>query len=198
MTFRSPRSPTAQSVDAILNRLPAHSRTQYARTMAGVRSQFHRDEEIRRRQEVEATLAANEPGRTIMNVLRVSEGGTIAMRSSTAKQERAKLLRAFIQNHCVKAMPGTHPFFRSLYALLYLQALKAEKGGAGKRRVEWEVDMAVFSEASGGSWMADSIELLKGVSRLSAIILELVADSRRSFAYPTGPRMLGADQRVAT
>lgn len=115
----------AQAVDSILNRLPAHSKTIYARTMASVRSQFHRDEELRRRQQVEAALAANEPGRKIMEVLRVAEGGTIAMRSKKAKQERAQRLRSFITEHCQKAMPGTHPFFRSLHLLLCLQVSAA-------------------------------------------------------------------------
>lgn len=163
--------------------------------MAAMRSQFHRDEEIRRREQVEAALVANEPGRRIMDALGVREGGKIAMRSSRAKQERAKLVKTFIQNHCVKAMPGTHPFFRSLYAMLFLQALGAGKGGAGKRRVEWEIDMAVFSEASGGTWLADSIELLKGVSRRSGE--KAAPNNSDGFAF-AGPRMLGADQGVAT
>lgn len=173
----------AQSIDTILNRLPPSSRTIYARTMASVRSQWHREEELKRRELVERTLEGVEPGAKVKAVLGVKEGGTIAMRSKRAKQARAEGLKAVLEEHCQQAMPGVHPFFRSLHYNLVLQvsslvsgalfeadhrlsaqSLKANKGGAGKRRVEWEVDMAVFSEASGGSWMVDSIELLKGVS----------------------------------
>lgn len=88
------------------------------------------------------------------------------MRSAKAKKERAALVAAFIQAHCMKGLPGTQPFFRSLYTLLRLQGLKASKGGAGKRRAEWEIDTAVFSEAGGGTWMQDSIDVLKSVSSL--------------------------------
>ena len=111
----------AQSVDSILNRLPLSARPIYARTMAGVRSQFHRDEELRRRRQAESALAATEPGRIVREALSVAEGGTIAMRSARAKQERARRLKTFIAEHCQKAMPGVHPFFRSLYLCLYLQ-----------------------------------------------------------------------------
>lgn len=160
----SSASPPAQAVDSVLNRLPAGSRTAYARTMASVRSQFHLDSEIRRRASVESALAAARPGQLIMDTLRISEGGTVAMRSPRARKERAERLRGFIRAHCLKGLPGTLPFFKSLYAVLFLQGRKAERGGAGKRRVEWEVDVAVFSEAGGGTWMVDSIECLKSVS----------------------------------
>lgn len=131
--------------------------------MASVRSQFHREEELRRRRAVEDALAATKPGQIVMDVLRVSEGGAAAMRSSIARRLRSTRLKAFIDEHYVKAMPGTHPFFHSLCAAMVLQSLPAEQGGAGKRRIEWEVDVAVFCEAIGGSWLQDSIELLKGV-----------------------------------
>lgn len=151
-------------MDTTLQRLPAASRTAFARTLAAVRSQFHRDEEIRRRAEVEALLSACEPGQKVREALRISEGGTTAMRSRRARNERREGLAAFVRGHCLKGLPGTQPFFRSLYAVLYLQGLSAAKGGAGKRRVEWEVDVAVITEAGGGSWMKDSVETLKGVS----------------------------------
>ncbi|KAL8292287.1 hypothetical protein RQP46_001753 [Phenoliferia psychrophenolica] len=164
----------AQAVDSVLNRLPAGSRTAYARTMASVRSQFHRDEEIRRRSEVERALALARPGKAIMERLQISEGGTVAMRSPKARKERADRLAGFIKAHCLKGLPGTLPFFRSLYAVLYLQQLKASKGGAGKRRVEWEVDVTVFSEAGGGTWMQDSIDCLKSVLGFTEKVKERV------------------------
>lgn len=132
--------------------------------MASVRSSYHRDEEIRRRSAVERALSLATPGRAIMDRLQVSEGGTAAMRSPTASKERKARLGAFVRAHCLKGLPGTLPFFRALFAVLCLQQLAVGKGGAGKRRVEWEVDVSVFSEAGGGTWMDDSVECLKAVS----------------------------------
>lgn len=134
--------------------------------MASVRSNFHRDEEIRRRTAVEAMLASTSPGQAVKTALQISPESTsvAAMRAAKARQIRREGLRVFIESNCVKAMPGTHPFFRSLYAALYLQGLQSAKGGAGGRCVEWEVDVAVFSEAGGGeSWGTEAIETLKGV-----------------------------------
>lgn len=61
-------------------------------------------------------------------------------------------------------MIGVHPFFTSLYVALHLLGRPAKDGGAGKRRLDWDVDTMVFSEAGAGSFLGDSIELLKGVS----------------------------------
>lgn len=98
-----------------------------------------------------------------MKALKVSEGGINTMRSSLARKNRKELLKGFIKNYGERGLVGTQPFLKSLCAVLWLQGLPVGKGGAGKRRVEWEVDVAVFSEAGGGSWMIDSIEILKAV-----------------------------------
>ena len=161
------KDPTAAiKVDSILSKLAAGSRTAYARTMAKVRAEYHLSEEIRRRQEVEKVLEVK-PGSEVMKALRISEGGTSAMRSKVARRVRQESLRAFIKSHCVRDMPGTLPFFKSLYAVMYLQSLAAKKGGAGKRRVEWEIDVAVFTEAGAGDWLIDSVTFLKAVSLFS-------------------------------
>lgn len=97
------------------------------------------------------------------------------MRSRAARRLRSQLLKTFILTHCDKSMPGTHPFFKGLYGALRVQSLPERFGGAGPKRVEWEVDVAVFSEAGGGSWMQDSIEALKAVS---CEFIEEVADGR--------------------
>ncbi|GAA5857841.1 hypothetical protein JCM8547_006000 [Rhodosporidiobolus lusitaniae] len=163
----------AKQVDALLAKLPPSFRTPYARTMAAVRAAFHRDEEIRRRQVVEATLASTSPGASVKKALQISPESTsvAAMRSSRARQIRREGLKAFLDANCVKAMPGTHPFFKSLFATLWLQGLDSSKGGAGERCVEWEVDVAVFSEAGGGAgWGNEAIETLKGVLGMSEIV----------------------------
>jgi hypothetical protein len=45
-------------------------------------------------------------------------------------------------------MPGTKPFFEGLWAVMRLEVVPENLGGAGRRRIEWEIDDAVFKEAS--------------------------------------------------
>lgn len=45
-------------------------------------------------------------------------------------------------------MPGTKPFFESLWAIMRLQVLPETLGGAGPCRIRWEFDDAVFKEAA--------------------------------------------------
>lgn len=150
----------ARLVEATLARLPAASRQAYARTMATVRSQFHADEARARRAAVEDALA------------RAGEGGVLGgslvaeRRGKAARRARAERLGDFLGTYCIKGMVGTHPFCRALHGVLSLQGLEVGMGGPGRRRVEWEVDVAVFTEAGGGDWMKDSIELLMAVSRV--------------------------------
>lgn len=96
------------------------------------------------------------------------------MRSSKARKARHQAFKAFIDSNCVKQIPGCHPFFRSLFAALWLQSIEPARGGAGARRVEWEVDVAVFTEAGGGeSWTREAVEALKGVSPSQVLRLSL-------------------------
>lgn len=155
-------------VDRILKGLPHSSKTAYARTMAQVRAGFHRDEAIKQRSLVETLLDETSPGAQVRASLEISEGGVVAMRSKLARTSRAEALKLFLATRA--SLPGTLPFLRSLYAVLYLQALEPRKGGAGKRRVEWEVDVAVFSEAAGGEWARESIQILKAVSFASPLM----------------------------
>jgi hypothetical protein len=45
-------------------------------------------------------------------------------------------------------MAGTKPFFEGLWAIMRLQVLPEDLGGAGSRRIEWELDDAVFMESA--------------------------------------------------
>ncbi|GAA6054581.1 hypothetical protein JCM3770_000061 [Rhodotorula araucariae] len=165
----------ARQVDAILQRLNASFRTPYARTMATVRTAFHRDEEIRRRSHVESLLASTQPGATIKALLSISPDSTsiTALRSSAARRYRRTRLREFIGANCTASMPGTHPFFKALFAALWVQAMDPRAGGAGERVVDWEVDMAVFTEAGGNeAWASEAIEALKGVLGMTERIKE--------------------------
>ncbi|GAA5851135.1 hypothetical protein JCM9279_000334 [Rhodotorula babjevae] len=156
----------ARQVDSILQRLPAPFRTAYARTMSSMRSAFHRDEQARRLAEVDSLLATTAPSATIKRLLAISPDSTsvVALRSPAARQHRRERLRAFLAANCTAAMPGPHPFFKALFAALWLQALDERKGGAGGRCVEWTVDVAVFTEAGGNEqWASEAVEALKGV-----------------------------------
>jgi hypothetical protein len=57
-----------------------------------------------------------------------------------AKKERSERLKGFLKTHAGKNNIGVTPFFVSLHTALRLQTGEEGKGGAGERRVEWEVD----------------------------------------------------------
>ncbi|BGP48741.1 hypothetical protein JCM10450v2_004617 [Rhodotorula kratochvilovae] len=143
--------------------------------MATVRTAFHRDEEVRRRSQVDSLLASTQPGATIKGFLSISpeSNSLAALRSSAARTHRRARLREFIDMNCTAAMPGTHPFFTALFAALWVQAMDSRRGGAGERIVEWEVDVAVFTEAGGNeAWAGEAIEALKGVLGMTERIKE--------------------------
>ncbi|GAA5936739.1 uncharacterized protein JCM15063_001971 [Sporobolomyces koalae] len=178
---------SARKVGELLAKLPPSSVAFYSRAMANVRSEYHRDKEVERRIQVETVLESMMPGSTVKQALGVSledgmGGGVAAMRSSKARQIRRRAFKAFVDANCVKAIPGCHPFFRGLFAALWLQSINSSRGGAGIRRVEWEVDVAVFTEAGGGeAWARDAVEALKGILGMSERIKEPVhTDTFRS------------------
>lgn len=75
-----------------------------------------------------------------------------------------------MRNWCNQGMPGTKPFFEAyvffvipftrfliiypyeisdrLWALMRLQVIPEDLGGAGRNRIDWEFDDAVFKEAA--------------------------------------------------
>ncbi|GJN90986.1 hypothetical protein Rhopal_004000-T1 [Rhodotorula paludigena] len=170
----------AQQVDSILQRLPAAHRTAYARTMSAVRTAFHRSEEQRRRAEVEHLLSSTAPAEGLKAHLGISRESTSvkALRSPAARAYRRARVKEFVAAHCVKDMPGTHPFFRALWAALSMQA----QGAAEARCIEWEVDVAVFAEAGGSpEWARDAVVLLKSVLGMSERVKKAsYADSLRT------------------
>ncbi|GAA5883299.1 hypothetical protein JCM3774_004141 [Rhodotorula dairenensis] len=175
----------SRQVDLTLARLPAAFRTAYARAMADVRAEFHRDQHVRQRRLVDDALAEVTPASVVKAHLSSSwlaEAVDARMRSPPARSIRADRLRAFLAAHCSEAMPGPHPFLRGLYALLWLQA---QSRVAGARCAEWTVDVAVFTEAgTGQAWTRDAVELLKGVlgmsDRIQPETASTYADSTRT------------------
>jgi hypothetical protein len=74
-------------------------------------------------------------------------------------------MERFVKSWCTMGMPGTKPFFEgcvtvmsrftpililkcSLWAVFRLQIIPQKLGGAGRCRIEWEFDDAVFKEAA--------------------------------------------------
>jgi len=160
--------------------------------MATVRSQFHKDAASSRRAEVDKLLLDTLPSSIVIKAVG-NDSSLSAMRSPRARQERLDRLKKFINAHCVRNMVGAHPFFNSLCAVLHLMSLPARKSGSGKRRVEWEIDLAVFCEAGGESFLVDSIQFLKGVLGFEDYLKPLVASSLR-MSIATSTNTYDADE----
>ncbi|EGG10554.1 uncharacterized protein MELLADRAFT_103218 [Melampsora larici-populina 98AG31] len=165
-----------KSVEQIIKQLPAASKAAFTKQMASIRSQFHRDAASSRRAEVDKLLLETLPSSLIIKSVG-NDSSLSAMRSPRARQERKDRLQKFIMAHCVRNMVGVHPFFSSLCAVLHLLIIPARKGGSGKRRIEWDIDLALFCEAGGEPFLRDSIEFLKGVLGFEDHLKPLTAPS---------------------
>jgi hypothetical protein len=82
----------------------------------------------------------------------------------------ARTFDAFISSDLLLRSGTEYRFLPLVYALLVLQNLPSSYGGAGRRRMEWELDDAVFKEAAGNEFMQEAIDVLKGVCAFSLIL----------------------------
>lgn len=137
--------------------LPPSQRAPFSRIQASIRSAYHRSVNERRHAEFQAHLSATTPGGSLMPHARAHP------RDKVAQKERYERTERFVRNWCNAGMPGTKPFFEALWAVLRLQVIPENLGGAGAYRIEWEFDDAVFKEAAGKDFMLEAIDLLKGV-----------------------------------
>ncbi|KDR75189.1 hypothetical protein GALMADRAFT_122854 [Galerina marginata CBS 339.88] len=137
--------------------LPPSQRAPFSRLQASIRSAYHRSVNARRHAEFQAHLSATTPGGSLMPHARLNP------REKTAQKERYERMERFVRNWCNAGMPGTKPFFEALWALMRLQVIPEDLGGAGRNRIEWEFDDAVFKEAAGKDFMLEAIDFLKGV-----------------------------------
>ncbi|KAH9485115.1 hypothetical protein JR316_0002022 [Psilocybe cubensis] len=137
--------------------LPPSQRAPFSRLQASIRSAYHRSVNARRHAEFQAHLSATTPGGSLMPHARADP------RSKAAQKERYERAERFMRNWCNTGMPGTKPFFEALWAVMRLQVIPENLGGAGKFRIEWEFDDAVFKEAAGKDFMLEAIDFLKGV-----------------------------------
>jgi hypothetical protein len=163
--------------------LPQSQRATYSRIQAAVRSQFHADAAARRNAEFRARMAAVQAGGSLAPHARADP------HSPEARKERYERLEKFIANWCTTGMPGTKPFFEGLWAVLRLQTLPESLGGAGARRIEWEIDDAVFKEAAGKDFMFEAVDVFKGVSRPFFQFDALSTNSSRTFPRFSASRM---------
>ncbi|KAI0823751.1 hypothetical protein BC628DRAFT_1420755 [Trametes gibbosa] len=137
--------------------LPPSQRAPFARLQASIRSSYHASINARRDAEYKAHLSATKPGGSLMPHSRAEPRGALA------KKERYDRFDRFIRTWCTMGMPGTKPFFHGLWAVMRMQVIPQDLGGAGPFRIEWEIDDAVFKESGGKEFMLEAIDVLKGV-----------------------------------
>ncbi|TFY82297.1 hypothetical protein EWM64_g1711 [Hericium alpestre] len=162
----NPRTPRYYDQDEESGRLMTHTlatlppsqRAPYAKLQGSVRSAYHASINARRTAEFRAHLSATTPGASLMPHSRADPHG------SQARKERIERFERFVGSWCTLGMPGTKPFFEGLWAVMRLQVVPENLGGAGPYRIEWEIDDAVFQEAAGKNFMLEAINVLKGVS----------------------------------
>ncbi|KAI5123062.1 hypothetical protein M0805_000496 [Coniferiporia weirii] len=140
-----------------LTSLPPSIRANYARIQAHIRASYHTFLAARRKAEFQAHLSATVPGGSLAAHSRSNPNGPLA------KRERWERFDRFVKAWCNVGMPGTKPFFESLWAVMRLQVVPENLGGAGCKRIEWEFDDAVFMESAGKEFMLEAIDVLKGV-----------------------------------
>ncbi|KAI0082057.1 hypothetical protein K474DRAFT_1671574 [Panus rudis PR-1116 ss-1] len=169
--------------------LPPSQRAPFARLQASIRSAYHASVNARRHAEFQARLSATQPGGSLMPHSRADPSGPLA------QKERYERLERFVRTWCNVGIPGTTPFFQGLWAVMRLQVIPERLGGAGERRIEWEIDDAVFKEAavdgtlsrywpycSGKDFMFDAIDVLKGVLGFDEVL-----SSKRPPSAPSSP-----------
>lgn len=135
---------------------PSH-RAPFSRVQSSIREAYHRSVSARRHAELQAHLSSIQPGASLSAHLRHNP------RSQEAQKERYEHMARFINSWCTMGMPGTKPFFEAMWAVLRLQVIPENLGGAGRNRIEWEFDDAVLKEAAGKDFMLEAVEVLKGV-----------------------------------
>jgi hypothetical protein len=124
-----------------LTNLPASQRAPFSRLQASIRSAYHSHINATRTAEFNANLSSTVSGGSLAPHMRSDPNGPVARR------ERFDRFHRFIRSWCTVGMPGTVPFFEALWAVMRLQVIPREIGGAGGNRIEWEMDDAVFMEA---------------------------------------------------
>jgi hypothetical protein len=122
--------------------VPDSLRAPYIKLQASIRSAYHASVSSRRIAEFNAQLSSTFPGGSLSPAARSDVHGKVAM------TERREQFASFVKTWCNESMPGPKPFFEGLWAVMRLMTLPENIGGAGSRRIEWEIDDAVFRETA--------------------------------------------------
>ncbi|KAJ7772561.1 hypothetical protein DFH07DRAFT_802353 [Mycena maculata] len=160
-----------------LANLPSSQRAPYSRLQASIRSAYHRSVNARRTAEFRAHLSATQPGGSLLPHARANPHGNVA------RKERYERFERFVRCWCTVGMPGPQPFFQALWAIMRLQIVPEDIGGAGRNKIEWEFDDAVLRETGGKDFMVEAIDVLKG-----ALAFEETPSSKRVSSTMGFPR----------
>ena len=138
----NPPDASSDYISSTLASLPPSHRATYTRIQASLRAQAHDRATRLRLIEFHALISS-----TFANAS-LSLPSRQALDGNQAREERRNKLARFVQQWCLKSGVGVEPFFKALYTALRLQS-KGERsvGGAGGKRIVWEIDDAVFMEA---------------------------------------------------
>ncbi|KZO98834.1 hypothetical protein CALVIDRAFT_534908 [Calocera viscosa TUFC12733] len=150
---------SGQKMNTILSSLPPSQRARFTRIQASIRAQFHSDRTLAIQSAMLALLSSTIPLHSLTPPSRARPHG------KAAQKEREEKLSAFLREwgKTMDTLPGVRKFIEGLYSTLRLMSRPENHGGAGGRRVEWELDDAIFMESAGEEFMRDAIIMLKGV-----------------------------------
>lgn len=166
----TPPEGAADAISRILANLPPAHRATYTRLQSQLRSQAHLHHLRVRISTLHALLSATSPGGSLSHAARAEPGGP------RARAERFERAAHFVRTWGA-ASGGLEPFFRGLWSVIRVQS--RPKGGAGDKRVVWEVDDAILLESGGPEFMHEAVTTLKGVLGFEERALEAPPNLRR-------------------
>ena len=132
--------PSSRYISSTLAALSPSHRAIYSRIQSSLRSAAHLHHLRIRIASFHAFLASIVPSDSLPPAARSQPRG------KHAQAERRRRFRDFLDKWCTSGNAGTEPFFRGLRAVMKVQS-RGDLGGAGGKRVVWEIDDAVFQES---------------------------------------------------
>jgi hypothetical protein len=138
----APPQESAAYISSTLAALPPSHRAAYTRLQSSLRSLAHLHHLRVRISSFHALISSTVPSASLTPLAR-NESTSVK-----ARTERKERLGKFLSTWCTTGAGGVEPFFRGLWAVLRAQSRGEEsRGGAGGRKVIWEIDDAVFLES---------------------------------------------------
>jgi hypothetical protein len=131
--------------------IPTWQRRFYDDLRQKLRSQYHAQTALDRRNKLSSLLAQNPP-------FSVSSADYKEAKSRRGQKRRQQQFQQFVKRYAVRSNIGVHPFFASLTRLLEYQG-----SGQVDRACVWLFDDAVLMESGGDDWLENVVWILKGV-----------------------------------